>query len=250
VAEKMEQIRKRIIGPAGTSVTLTIRRAGWSAPKDFIITRGKIQIKNVEWKIIESGGKKFGYLKIDSFMPDTTAKEVAKAVKEFKGQKVEGAIIDLRNNPGGRLDYCVDVLANFLPPDSLVVSTKGRVGEEKYYTDDSYTGYFAAPLVVLINDGSASASEIVAGALRDYKKAVLVGKKTYGKGSVQIVHNFPDGSQLNLTAFKYFLPSGECIHEKGISPNIEAETEFDESIVSKALNVLKNWKTYKDKFLK
>ena len=250
VAEKFEQIRKKIIGPTGTSVTLTVKRAGWSQPKNFVIIRDKIQLKNVKWKVLKNDGKKFGYLRIESFMPDTTAKEVTKAVDEFKKQKVKGAIVDLRNNPGGRLNFCVDVLANFLPPDSLIVSNKGRLGEEKYYTGDDYTEYFTAPLVVLINEGSASASEIVAGTLRDYKKAVLVGKKTYGKGSVQIVYNFPDGSQLNLTAYKYYLYSGECIHEKGISPNIEIETEFDEPIIEEALKVLRDWKTHQKKFLK
>ncbi len=250
IAEKMEQIRQKIIGPAGTSVTLTIKRQGWSQPKDFVIIRGKIQVKNVEWKILENDGKKFGYLRIESFESHTTAKEVEKAVAEFKKRKIKGAIIDLRNNPGGRLDYCVDVLESFLAPKSLVVSNKGRVGEKKHYTGKNYKEYFTAPLVVLINAGSASASEIVAGTLRDYKKAALVGKKTYGKGSVQVVQNFPDGSQLRLTAFKYFLPNGECIHEKGISPHIEAETEFDEPIMSDALNVLKNWGTFRDKFLK
>ena len=250
VAEKMEQIRKRIIGPAGTSVTLTIKRSGWSAPKDFVITRGKIQLKNVEWKVLESDGKKFGYLRIESFIPDTTVKEVGKSVNEFKNRKVEGAIIDLRGNPGGRLDYCVKVLENFLPPKSPIVSNKGRIGREDWSTDDNYTEYFTGPLAVLINDISASASEIVSGALLDYKRAILVGKKTYGKGSVQIVQNFPDGSQLRLTAYKYFLPNGECIHEKGVPPHIETETEFDEPVMSEALKALKNWKAYKDKFLK
>lgn len=249
IAEKFEQFRKKIIGPAGTTVILTIKRERWSEPRDFVITREKIQLKNVEWKIIESGGKKFGYLRIESFMPDTTAKEVAKATKEFKSRKIEGAIIDLRNNSGGRLNYCLRVLENFLPPNTLIISEKGKIGQQEVKTDDNYTEYFTAPLVVLINDGSASASEIIAGALRDYKRAILIGKRTYGKGSVQIVIDLPDGSLLNLTIFKYFLPNGESIHEIGISPNIETETEFDEPIISEALKVLKDWKTYQKKFL-
>lgn len=206
-------------------------------------------IRNVEWKTIETDGKKFGYLKIGSFMPGSTANEVKNAIDEFESQKVCGAIIDLRNNPGGRLDFCIDVLSSFLPPDTFVISLRGRVDQKDYRTNDDYTEYFIAPLVVLINNGSASASEIMAGIMRDHKRAILVGKKTRGKGSAQTSKNLPDGSQIRLTTYKYFLPDGECIQGKGISPHIEAETEVDEQIMSQALKILGNWEKYKRELL-
>ncbi|MDP1628995.1 MAG: S41 family peptidase [bacterium] len=255
---KLTETVKRILGPPGDSVTLTIKRNDWPAPKDFVIIRAKIQIKNVEWKIVSHSGKpfdsaqgkRFGYLAIHGFSAESTTKEVQKALKEFKNKKVGGAIIDLRNNPGGRLDYCVEVLEKFLPPNTLVISAKGKAVDESHYTGKLYSNYFSLPLVILINEGSASASEIVAGVLRDYKRAILVGEKTYGKGSVQGVWPLPDGSALALTISKYFLPGGECIHEKGIPPHIEVGTEFDEPIMSEALKLLNEWDKYKKKFLK
>lgn len=249
VAEKIQLIVKKVLGPVGTSVTLTIKRAGWDKPKDFTIIRQTIRLKNVEWKVI-SGVKKVGYLNIRGFMADSTVKEVGKAIKEFNAGGVDGIILDLRNNGGGRLNICLEILQLLLPADTKLISEKGKTGQSEFCTDSGYTEYLSVPIVILINENSASASEVTAGVLRDHKRAILIGEKTFGKGSVQRVFDFRDGSSLRLTMFKYFLPNGECIHEKGISPHIEVETQFDEPIMTEALKVLQNWKTYKDSFLK
>lgn len=250
IAMKLEKVVDKILGPAGTPVRLSVKRKGWTGVRNFDIFRQIIQIKNVEWKIISSHNKKIGYLQIYSFMPLTTAKNVKEAVKKFKDSGVNGIILDLRNNSGGLLGACIGVLKNFLPPNSLVISTKSKTKEDELYTGSFYFSYFSLPLVVLINDLSASASEIVAGALRDHKRAILLGEKTYGKGSIQKTWDFADGSALWLTIGRYFLPDGESIHEKGILPHIEIEADFDEPIIPTALEVLLNWESYKEKFLK
>lgn len=246
---KLLEVTKTIQGPVGISVILIIKRKGLAKPKVFTIIREEIQVRNVKWKIISTDKKNVGYLEIRGFMAQSTAKEVTKAIAEFVDAKVSGIIIDLRGNPGGFVSMCVDVLENFLPPNTLVISAKGRIGEFKYNTRHASSNRRSLPVVVLIDGGSASASEIVAGALRDYKKAILIGEKTFGKGSVQIVRELSDGSALGLTIQKYFLPNGECIHEKGILPSIEIETSLDEKIINKALEILINWGVYKKKFL-
>lgn len=249
IGAKLLEAAKKVQGPAGTSVALAIKRKGWAKTKIFTIMREEIQIRNVKWRIFSKDKKNFGYLEIRGFSAQSTAKEVTRAIVEFADAKVSGIIIDLRGNLGGLVSTCVDVLENFLPPNTLVISAKGRIGESKYSTHHASSNCRSLPVVVLIDGASASASEIVAGALRDYKKAILIGEKTFGKGSVQILREFSDGSALGLTIQKYFLPDGECIHEKGILPSIEIETSIDEQIINKALEVLINWKVYKKKFL-
>lgn len=248
---KLREVVGKILGAAGTSVRLTIKREGWVEAKNFDIFRQKIQIRNVEWKIIFTDkNEKIGYLQIYGFSARTTVKNVKNAVRELKDSGVSGLIIDLRNNPGGFLHLCIEALENFLPSDSLVISAEGKIGEDKFYTSSDYSDYFSVPLVILVNNSSASASEIFAGTLRDYKRAVLIGERTHGKGSMQREWKFSDGSALWLTIQKYFFPSGKSIHEKGIFPDIEVRTDFDEPIIPIALEVLLNWESYKEKFLK
>ncbi len=253
--EKLNEVVKKILGSEGTKVVLKIKRNGWSRPRDFILTRAKVEARNVEWEILSSGSaadrEKFGYLKIKSFSVASTSQEVGKAMKDFSAEPdLVGVILDLRGNLGGLLNITVDVLEYFLPADTLVIYEKGRSGEEWIKTRATYKDYYAKPLVVLIDDYSASASEIVAGVLRVHKRAVLIGETTYGKGTVQYFYEFSGGSAVRFTARRYFLPNGESIQGKGIKPHLEFPVEYSEPIISEAMTVIKNWNKYKEKFLK
>ncbi len=249
--DKLSEVVKKILGPEGTNVVLKIKRNSWPEPRDFILTRAKVETRNVTWKILFSGGEKFGYLKIRSFSVNSTGYEVGKAMRDFSEERdLAGVILDLRGNLGGLLNIAVDVLEYFLPPDTLVIYEKGRSGEDWIKTGAGYSDYFTKPLVVLIDDYSASASEIAAGVLRDHKRAVLIGETTYGKGTVQYFYNLSGGAAVKFTARRYFLPKGETIQDKGIKPHLEFPVEYEEPILSEAMKVIKNWNEYKEKFLK
>ncbi len=204
-------------GPKGTSVTLTILREGWKEPKDFTIIREVIKIQSVKSKVIEKG---MGYVKINQFQ-EHTADDLAAAMKDLtEKDKINSLILDLRNNPGGLLNSAVDVAEQFLPRGKLVVYIQGRTGERsEYYTNNKYPDY-SMPMIVLVNEGSASASEIVAGALKDWRRAAILGTQTFGKGSVQTVIPLSDGSGLRLTTAKYYTPKGISIQSTGITPDI------------------------------
>lgn len=210
-------------GAKGTSVTISVIRKGWKEAKDFAIVRDIIRIKSVKHRVIEDN---IGYIKVNQFQ-ERTADDLAAALKELAGggSNVVAIILDLRNNPGGLLNSAVDVAGQFLPPGKLVVYIKGRTGERNEYRTSQNGPSYGMPMVVLVNQGSASASEIVAGALKDWKRAVVIGIKTFGKGSVQSVIPLSEGAGLRLTTAKYYTPKGISIQNTGIEPDIKVELE-------------------------
>jgi carboxyl-terminal processing protease len=202
-------------GAPKTSVTIGIFREGWKDTKDFTIVREIIKIKSVKSKVLEGN---IGYVKLSQFQ-EQTADDLAAAIKQLNDAKVTSLILDLRNDPGGLLNSAIDVTSQFLPKGKLVVYTKTKTGEKsEFYTsgDDSFT----PPMIVLVNQGSASASEIVAGALKDWNRAVVLGTQTFGKGSVQTVIPLSGGAGLRLTTAKYYTPKGTSIQNTGITPDI------------------------------
>lgn len=207
-------------GAPKTSVTITIFREGWKDMKDFAIVRDVIKIKSVKSKIIEGS---IGYVKISQFQEQTAA-DLSAALKKLDEDKVTALILDLRNDPGGLLNSAIDVSSRFLPKDKLVVYTQSKAGEKtEFFT--SGDGHFSHPMIVLVNQGSASASEIVAGALKDWNRAVIVGTQTFGKGSVQTVIPLSGGAGLRLTTAKYYTPKGKSIQNTGITPDIVVKLE-------------------------
>jgi len=204
-------------GPKGTPVTITIMREGWEKPRDFTIVRDIIKIKSVKGKVIEDG---IGYVKISQFQ-EKTADELAEWLRKLDKEGIQSLILDLRNNPGGLLNSAIEVSDEFLPPGKLVVYIKGRSGEKIEYRTKGRRKYYSHPMIILVNQGSASASEIVAGALKDWDRAVILGVTTFGKGSVQSVIPLSDGSALRLTTAKYYTPRGILIQNTGIKPDIE-----------------------------
>jgi carboxyl-terminal processing protease len=210
----MDAVQK-MRGPKGTKVNLTIQREGTPDPLQFTLMRDTIKIESVKSKIIDS----LGYVRLTQFQ-EATGRDLAKAIKQFREQKVQGAILDLRNNPGGLLTAAVDVSEQFLPNGKLVVFTKNREGKKDEWLAKSKDQMDELPMIILVNEGSASASEIVAGALQDWGRAVIVGTTSFGKGSVQTILPLGDGSGLRLTTAKYYTPKGRSIQSTGITPDI------------------------------
>ena len=202
-------------GAPKTPVTLGIFREGWKDTKDFTIVRDVIKIKSVKSKVLENN---IGYIKLSQFQ-EQTSDDLAAALRQLNEAKVNSLILDLRNDPGGLLNSAIDVTSHFLPKGKLVVYTKTRSGEKsEYFT--SGDDVFSQQMIVLVNQGSASASEIVAGALKDWNRAVIVGIQTFGKGSVQTVIPLSGGAGLRLTTAKYYTPKGTSIQNTGIMPDI------------------------------
>lgn len=209
-------------GPKGTPVKITIMREGWTEFKDFTIVREIIKVKSVKSRVMEEG---IGYVKLTQFQEQTAA-DLADALRKLSDAKVGSIILDLRNNPGGLLNSAVDVSSQFLPDGKLVVYIKDRAGQRsEYRTGGNYPHYDKPTMVVLVNQGSASASEIVAGALKDWHRAVILGIQTFGKGSVQSVIPLSDGSGIRLTTARYYTPNGTSIQSTGITPDIIAKIE-------------------------
>ena len=214
-------------GVPGQKVTLTIMRPSTKEIKDYALDRAEIKLQSVKGaKLLdpEFGGTfKIGYVRLIQFN-EPTADELAKALDELQKQGMQALVLDLRNNPGGLLNSAVDVCAQFLPPNTTVVSTQGRVPSQQtdYATSAVAKQRPRFPMAVLVNEGSASGAEIVAGALKDLHRAVIVGETTFGKGSVQNVMQLPDGSALRFTTAKYYTPSKQVIHANGVAPNIRA----------------------------
>ena len=208
----------KLRGPKGTSVTITIVREGLDKPKDITIVRDIIKIKSVKSKILDDG---IGYIKLTQFQQKTAA-ELKKALKDLADKEINALILDLRNNPGGLLKGAVDVSSRFLPSKKLVVYIKGRSGDKTEFHTSNNNQYYDYPMVVLVNEGSASASEIVAGAMQDWEQAIVLGTQTFGKGSVQTVIPLSDGSALRLTTARYYTPKGRSIQTTGITPDIIA----------------------------
>ena len=214
----LQEAVKKLRGKPGTKVTITVLKEKSKQMKDITITRDIIKINDVKRAVVL--GDEIGYIKLLEFR-EGTAKELDKALEKLKKKNIKGLILDLRNNPGGLLISAVEVASRFLPTGEVVVSTKSRDGESLSYKAFSCkTKILKIPMVVLINGGSASGSEIVAAALRENKRAILLGEKSFGKASVQSVVPLFDGSALRITTAKYYTPSGKSIHQNGIEPDI------------------------------
>lgn len=209
------EVANRIRGPEGTKVTLTIARKGVEKPMEFTVTRATIELPAVESKVLPD---KIGYLRLLKFN-EKTVSETRDALEQFRGAGVKGIVLDLRNNPGGLLTECITVTSMFLPgEEKLIVSTKGRDGEHEYTRDSRQVTDL--PLVVLVNKNSASASEILSGAIKDYKRGTLVGETTFGKAMVQSVLRLRDGAAMSVTTAHYYTPSGHDVGKKGIAPDV------------------------------
>ena len=212
---------KKLRGKPKTDIDITILREKDFKILEFTITREVIHIEDV--KHVQILDKDIGYIRLTEFREDS-AKAFRKALNELKKQGANSLILDLRNNPGGLLNVAIRITEEFLPAGEIVVSTKGRRRSQNTVTKSTNRNHLIEwPMVILINEGSASGSEILAGALKDNKRAIVLGTKSFGKGSVQSVIPLPDGSGLRLTTSKYFTPSGESIHGTGIEPDIEVE---------------------------
>lgn len=211
----MEAVQK-MRGPKGTKVSLTIQREGVPEPLVFTLIRDIIRIESVRAKVIEGN---IGYIRLTQFQ-ESTAKDLSRALKQLREQKVQSVILDLRNNPGGLLTSAVEVSEQFVGPGKLIVSIKGRDGRKDEYVSRAKEQPDDFPMIVLVNEGSASASEIVAGAMQDWGRAVVIGTTTFGKGSVQTILPLADGSGLRLTTAKYYTPKGRSIQSTGITPDI------------------------------
>jgi len=215
---------KKMRGKPATKVTISIVREGWSEPKDFEIQREQIRVHSVRTQDLGGG---IGYVKLRQFQ-EQTAHDLDQALEKFAKDGSKAFVLDLRNNPGGLLTSAVEVTEKFVEDGKLVVYTEGRVRNQNMrFSAHAKKAYNAIPMVVLVNQGSASASEIVAGALQDYGRAIVVGTQTFGKGSVQTIIPLSDGSGLRLTTAKYFTPKGRSIHGKGITPDIMVEVPKD-----------------------
>ncbi len=253
----LEDAVRRLRGPKGTSVTITIFREGFKEPKKITLVREIILIKSVKYKLIEPG---YGYVRISHFQERTSSdlKNAIDTLQKATGE-LKGLILDLRSNPGGLLDEAIKVADLFLD-SGVIVSTDGRLKSQKnVWKAESGNDFTKFNIIVLIDKGSASASEIVAGALRDNNRAVLMGTASFGKGTVQTIYPLQDGSALRLTTAHYFTPRGESIEEKGINPDIifeqpvtKEEMEGKRSVsrepdigsdaeVQRALEYLKTW---------
>ena len=229
-------------GPAGRRVTLTLLRPSTKEIKDYTLDRAEIKVRSVKGaRLLDAeltGPFKIGYIRLIQFN-EPTAEELSKALDELQKEGMQALILDLRNNPGGLLTSAVDVCAQFLPPKSKVVSTQGRMASQQhdYSTSGAKKDRPNFPMVLLINEGSASGAEIVAGALKDLHRAILVGETTFGKGSVQNVMQLPDGSAVRFTTAKYYTPSRQVIQGNGVTPNIRVAVTAEQE---RALFALRN----------
>ena len=214
-----EECVKKLKGKENTTVKVTVIRDGVKDPKDIEIKRAVVELKYVKSRMVDTKNK-IGYLRLTQF-GENVYPDVAKALEGLQAQGMKALIFDVRSNPGGALDQAVKITSMFIK-DGKIVSVKSKDGEEKVSNrEGKFYGDF--PLVVLVNGGSASASEILAGAIKDDKRGILIGEKTFGKGSVQTLVGLPDGDGIKLTIAKYYTPSGVCIHGVGIEPDVKVE---------------------------
>ena len=216
-------------GPVGSDIKITVRRRGVKKAIIFKITREIIKIESVKSKYID---KSVGYLRLTSFN-ENSGDQIKDKIKEFNKKKdIKGYILDLRNNPGGLLSQAIKI-SDFFLENGEIVSTKGRkISENRRWFAKKGDLTKGKTLIVLINEGSASASEIVAGALKDHKRAILVGQNSYGKGSVQSIIPLKNKGAIRLTISKYYLPSGKSISEVGVTPDIEVEESLDSFVIN------------------
>ncbi len=216
----LDEAVKLMRGKPGTSIKLLVVREGQEKPLTFVLTRDRIRVKSVKSQLLEDG---YGYVRISQFQERTAAdlhKAISKLKKENKGKNLKGLVLDLRNNPGGLLDAAIDVADTFIT-SGTIVSVRGRDrANDVSHTATPNDMLKGAPMIVLVNGGSASASEIVSGALQDDKRAIIMGSKTFGKGSVQTVVPLGNDTAIKLTTARYYTPSGRSIQAEGIEPDI------------------------------
>src|SRR5246500_651456 len=220
-------------GPAGAKVSMTLLRPLTKEIKEYALQRAEIKIQSVKGERMLppelTGPFRIGYIRLIQFN-EPTADELSKAIDNLEKQGMQALILDLRNNPGGLLNSAVDVCGQFLPPNTKIVSTQGRVPSQQhdYSTSAASKPRPHFPMAVLVNEGSASGAEIVCGALKDLHRAIIVGETTFGKGSVQNVLPLPDGSALRFTTAKYYTPSKQVIHGNGVAPNIRVPMSVEQ----------------------
>lgn len=218
---ELEEASRLLKGKSGTKVKLKLYREADKKEREITLTRADIKLENVRSKMLDGN---VGYIKLTQFAEDVDL-EVKRELEKLLSQGMEGLILDLRNNPGGIIGQAIKISSMFIEK-GVIVSERPKKGKEVFsYREGKYYGDF--PLVILINEGSASASEIVSGAIRDYKRGLLIGEKSFGKGSVQVVLPLPDEDGIKLTIAKYYTPKGENIHGKGINPDIVVEEDED-----------------------
>ena len=218
--EAVEMMR----GPVGSDIEITVRRIGIKKSLNFIITREIIKIDSVKSEVMKDS---VGYIRLTAFN-ENSSKQLEKSVKKFKkNDKINSYILDLRNNPGGLLSQAIKITDFFLDNGEIVSTKSRKTSENRKWFADKGDITDGNTLIVLINYGSASASEIVAGALKDHKRAILIGEKTYGKGSVQSIIQLKNKGAIRLTVSKYYLPSGKSISEIGVTPDIEISEKDD-----------------------
>src|SRR6266571_3712544 len=221
---------RRMRGKPGTAVTISVVREGWTEPKDIAITREQIRVQSVRTHDLGNG---IFYLRLRQFQ-EQSPHDIENALERFDKAGMKALVLDLRNDPGGLLTAAVEITEKFIDDGKLVVYTEGRVRNQNMrFTAHAKHTWNKVPMVVLVNQGSASASEIVAGALQDWGRAIVVGTQTFGKGSVQTIIPLSDGSGLRLTTAKYFTPKGRSIHGKGITPDIVVEIPKDKDTAAK-----------------
>ncbi len=226
----VQDAQNQLRGPIGSKITLNVRRIGEAKPFDVELAREKYPLPTVEWKMLPD--TTFGYIKV-TMETGETANEFAKALDNLKSQKMTGLVLDLRNNPGGLFpDPVLDITGQFLKNNDVVLYEKYRDGTEKDFRAGSRRGATEIPLAILVNSGTASAAEIIAGALKDYKRGVLIGEPTYGKGSVQVIRNLSDGAALHITVATWWTPKRTPLDGKGLEPDI-AIPLTDDSIKKK-----------------
>ncbi len=215
--QDINSIVSKIKGPDGTVVNITVYRSSEDKYIDMAITREKIEVKTVESKMLDNN---IGYILVSEF-DSVTYDQYVEAITNLKEQGMEGLIVDLRNNPGGNLDIVVK-MADEMLPEGKIVYTKDKHGKGSEWLSDADRIY-DKPLVVLVNENSASASEIFAAAIQDYQVGTLVGTTTFGKGIVQVIKDLKDGTAIKMTVSRYYTPKGECIHGIGVTPDVEVE---------------------------
>ncbi|MFH2105588.1 MAG: S41 family peptidase [Parcubacteria group bacterium] len=209
-------------GEKGSQVTLGIIRNGWEEAKDITITRDTIEVKSVTWDLKKQNNKSIAYIQLSYFGEDTSV-EFKKTVADIMAYEVDGVILDLRGNSGGYLESSIEVGSEFVASGQIVAIEEFSDGQKKEYKAKNGSRLVTIPTVVLIDEGSASASEIVAGALRDHRQSKLIGLKSYGKGSVQELAHYDDNSSLRVTVAKWLTPSGKNINGEGLSPDVEVD---------------------------
>jgi carboxyl-terminal processing protease len=231
----IEECVKLLKGKPNTTVKIVVAREGVKKPFDVILTRAIIKLKYVKQKMVQGN---IGYVRLTQFGEGVTA-DVRKAVDELVNSGAKGIILDLRNNPGGTLLDAVGISSIFIDSvknqegkieKAVIVSTKDKKGKVEVFrsvASENNKAYTDLPMVIMINEGSASASEIVSGAIKDHKRGILLGEKSYGKGSVQQMIPLKDGDGIKMTIAKYYTPSGVCIDHKGIEPDVKVEEEED-----------------------